>query len=119
MLNLQWPMTLNAKFWIIGDYWSNSCKDLDHQGRIQFFVDQTPLTCKYVIARRRSPCEIELNVDRAYNTGSEFYNVDVKNLILTQGTQILNQPPSKLVAVTCVPLAPGRVLLLGKCAVHG
>lgn len=25
------------------------------------------LTCKYVIARRRSPCEIELRVERAYN----------------------------------------------------
>lgn len=57
---------------------------------MQFFLDQTRLACKYVIARRRSPCEIELSVDRTYNTDSTFYYDDVKNLILLQRTQIFS-----------------------------
>lgn len=35
------------------------------------------LTCKYVIARRRSPCEIELRVERACNRYYILCNVDI------------------------------------------
>lgn len=83
-------------------YWIKFVKKNRSLRMDAIFLDQTRLACKYVIARRRSPCEIELSVDRTYNTNSTFYYDDVKNLILLQRTQIF-----KILAMMCIPLAPG------------